>query len=158
MAYAVITGNAGKDPELKTTAQGKSFCRFSIGWSERIKTPAGWEYGPTVWVSVIAFGRLAENIAATVYKGTRIVASGKLVPETWSTNHGEQTHLVLTADYVGPALDYQTADVHRNVSQQGYTPPSTEPNVGGFGAPVQLNANTWGAPANTGPGFDEPPF
>lgn len=158
MAYAVITGNAGKDPDLRTTTQGKTYCRFSIGWSERVKTPAGWENGPTVWVSIIAFGRLAENIDETVFKGTRIVAAGKLVPETWNSDRGEQTTLVLTADYVGPVLDYQTADVHRNVAQQSYASSNAIPSTGGFSNPISPNTNAWGSPAATGPGIDEPPF
>lgn len=37
MAYVTLEGNAGKQPELKTSQNGKSYCRFSIAWSERQK-------------------------------------------------------------------------------------------------------------------------
>ncbi|STD70282.1 single-stranded DNA-binding protein [Corynebacterium renale] len=61
MAYVTLEGNAGKQPELKTSQNGKSYCRFSIAWSERQKTGDQWIDGPTVWVSITCFGRVAKT-------------------------------------------------------------------------------------------------
>lgn len=150
MTYVTLEGNAGKQPELKTSKTGKSYCRFSIAWSERQKTGDQWIDGPTVWVSVTCFGRVAENAAATITKGTRVIVSGNLKPELWSSNHGEETVFTLTADKIGPALTFATAQVSVN-SRGGHSggwqnqgqqqqqsawgnQPSHQGNTGGFSA------------------------
>lgn len=120
MAYTTITGNIGKDIELKHSQNGKPFTRFSVAWSERYKDKTG-EYvdGPTVWVSVSAFGKTAENAAQSLHKGVRAIITGQLRPETWNSNNGEETVFTMTADSVGPDLTFQTAQVQKSNGNGG---------------------------------------
>lgn len=122
MAHAVLTGNLGKDPELKPTRDGKPMLTLSVAWSENTRDANGqWQPGPTVWVSARVFGRQAEHAAQTLRKGTMVTITGQLKPETWSSDHGEQTVMTMMVDTIAPALFTQVADVRKG-DQQGQQP------------------------------------
>lgn len=149
MAQATITGNLGKQPELRHTQQGKPWTTLSIAWSERQKDRTGnWVDGPTVWVSVRVFGRQAENICDSLTKGQQVVCTGRLAPELWSSDRGEETVMTMNADVVAPSMVFQTAQVARAVQNNQ--------------APQQPQQDPWNSAPTTG-GFgggqdDEPPF
>lgn len=160
MAYVTLEGNAGKQPELKTSQNGKSYCRFSIAWSERQKTGDQWIDGPTVWVSVTCFGRVAENAASTIGKGTRVVVAGNLKPELWSSNHGEETVFTMTADHVGPALTFATAQVSANPrggNSGGWQNQGQQQQQSAWGNQPRQQANTGGF-STTQTDDEQPPF
>lgn len=147
MAHTVLTGNLGKDPELKATRDGKPMLTLSVAWSERTRDANGqWQPGPTVWVSARVFGRQAEHAAQSLHKGSMVTISGQLKPETWSSDQGEQTVMTMMADTIAPALFTQVADV-RKADQQAQQQASNWQNQQG---------NTWGNPAPVGQ--QNPPF
>lgn len=153
MAQATIIGTLGKDPELKQSRDGRTtFAKFGVAWSERQKDATGnWDQGPTVWVQVTVFGRQAENIAQTLGKGDRAVVSGRLQPETWQSNQGEQTVMVMVADTVAPELTFASAQVQKNPKQGGGQ------QQGGFS---QQQGDPWNSQPQGGfsDDQDEPPF
>lgn len=161
MAQATIIGTLGKDPELKTSKDGRTtFAKFSLAWSERIKDVTGnFVDGPTQWVQVTVFGRQASNIVQSLGRGMRVVVSGRLQPELWSSNQGEQVVMTMVADTVAPELTFASAQVVKN--EKGQQPGGGQPQQrqGGFSGQQQ------GGPWNSAPpagGFsgsqDEPPF
>lgn len=150
MAQISITGTLGKDPEGKTSNAGKPFARFSLAWSESSKDKTGqWMDGPTQWVQVTCFGRVAQNLVASLHKGDRVNVTGRIKPESWSSQQGEQTVLALTADAVSPDLTFASVQVQKN------------PKGSGAGTGQQGGGSPWDA-ASQGGGFDqsgsEPPF
>ena len=151
MATINITGTLGKDPELQHGQNtGKSFARFSLAWSERSKDKTGqWVDGPTQWLQCTAFGRVAENLAASLHKGDRVNVTGRIKPESWSSQQGEQTVLSVQVDTVGPDLTFASVQVQKN------------PKGSGAGTGQQGGGSPWDA-ASQGGGFDqsgsEPPF
>lgn len=157
MAYTTITGNVGKEPEVKYSQSGKAWMPLSVAWSERVKNKAGeWEDGPTVWVSVRVFGKQAENAAQTLHKGTMVTCTGQLKPETWHSDQGEQTVFNMTADVVAPALFNQTAQVNKAASNESMQAAQNNLHNAGF-TPQNNTGNTWGSPAPTGQD-SQPPF
>ena len=165
MAHAVITGNVGKDIQLKQSQQGKPWCTVSIGWSERVKDANGqWENGPTVWVSARVFGAQAEHVAQSISKGMKVVAAGDLRPETWSGQNGEETVITMMADSITPALFNQVAQVTKAQQQQqqqggGWNQqPAQAPQTGNWSAPTGQQAMN-NAQANVNTVMNEqPPF
>lgn len=131
MAYTTITGQLGKDPEQHTSQDGNTtYTRCSIGWIERTKDKTGqWVDGPTIWVQVTLFGRQATNVAASLHKGDRVTATGQLRPETWHSQHGEETVFTMTADTLTPNLTFATTQVTRNPK----------------GGNAASDSNSWGA-------------
>lgn len=135
MAHTVLTGNLGKDPELKSTRDGKPMLTLSVAWSENTRDANGqWSPGPTVWVSARVFGKQAEHAAQSLHKGCMVILSGQLKPETWASDQGEQTVMTMLADTIAPSLFTQVADV-RKPDQQAQQP---------------QQSSTWQAQNNTG--------
>ena len=67
----ILVGNLGKDPELRSTPQGKSVCSFSIATTDRYldKATNDWKDN-TEWHNVVAWERLADAVAQKLKKGS----------------------------------------------------------------------------------------
>lgn len=168
MANITFAGRIGKDPELKTSQAGKEYVRLSVAWQERQKDRTGeWVDGPTMWVSVTAFGRQAGNLVASLKKGDHVTVTGRIQPESWSSDQGEQTVLVVTADSVAPTLFFQRVQVGKDDPQGGggFQQQAPQQSQGGFqqqSAPQAQQPDPWGQSAPQGgfsnQGNETPPF
>jgi len=56
-------GRLGKDPEQRYMPNGKAVTKFSIACGDDYKDQNGEKVQRTEWVTLVAFGRLAEVIA-----------------------------------------------------------------------------------------------
>lgn len=109
-----VIGNLTRDPELRFTNSGLAVANFTIAWSKRKKTDAGWEDGPTSFFDCVAFGELGENIAESAGKGNRVFATGELQQRSWETSEGDKRSKVeLLVEDAGPSLRWATATVAR---------------------------------------------
>lgn len=86
-----LTGFAAglDDATLRYTQGGTAYLRFSIPISERKRD--GNQNGATVWVSVVAFGKVAEDLASwiesgMVRKGTLLRVQGKFEAQEYNGN------------------------------------------------------------------------
>ena len=64
-------GRLGKDPELAVTDGGKPVARFSLA----VDQPGELE---TLWLNVVAWDRLAENVEKYMVKGDQVFVQGRL--------------------------------------------------------------------------------
>jgi single-strand DNA-binding protein len=63
---------------------------------------------------------MAENVAESIGKGTRVVVTGRLEQRSWETEQGEKRTVVeIAADEVAPSLRWATATVNRNERRGG---------------------------------------
>jgi single-strand DNA-binding protein len=70
---------------------------------------------------VTCWQQMAENVAETITKGTRVVVSGRLQQSSWQTQDGDKrTKVEIVADEVAPSLRYATAQVVRNERREGF--------------------------------------
>jgi len=110
MNTITIVGNVGSDPELKYTKTGKPLVTMSIATTGKVK-----EETETTWHHVECWAELAENVAASILKGTRVIVMGRIAKQDFQTTSGEdRTKTVLVANDVAPSLMYQTVVVERN--------------------------------------------
>lgn len=109
-----ISGSLGKDPELRYTNGGKALCSLTVAVSHRYRKDEVWQE-ETAWWDVTVWGDMAENIAASCVKGTRVVCYGRVKQDEWDDkNTGtKRTKMVLVADDVGVSLRWATAVVDR---------------------------------------------
>lgn len=99
-----IIGFAGKDPEAKITASGKSCANISVAYTPSVKNAEGsYEPGNTVWFLCSAFGRLAENICDQIHKGDKVVCYGYL--DSFTGKNGELIPQIRLID-IGKACSY----------------------------------------------------
>jgi single-strand DNA-binding protein len=110
-----VVGNLTRDPEMRYTSTGVSTATFgvAVNRSWRNQQTNEWEER-TSFFNVVCWRQLADNVAASLKKGMRVVATGRLEQRSWETDQGEKRSVVeIVADEVGPSLVFATADVHR---------------------------------------------
>jgi single-strand DNA-binding protein len=114
-----ICGNLTRDPELRFTPTGQANATFSVAvnrkWQNR-QTNAMEE--ATSFFDVICWGTLAENVAQSLTKGTRVVVTGRLDQRSWENQEGEKRSKVeVNADEVAPSLRWATVQVSKTERQ-----------------------------------------
>ena len=111
-----LVGNLTDDPELRFTAQGAAVANFRIAVSKRIRDPQTneWKDGDTSFFRVNVWRQLAENVAESLQRGTRVIVTGTLKMRQWETQEGEKRSVVeVEATEVGPSLKWATAKAER---------------------------------------------
>jgi single-strand DNA-binding protein len=116
-----IVGNLTADPELRYTQNGLPVVNLTIASTPRVFDRQANEFkdGETLFMRASAWREMAEHIAGSLTKGTRVVASGNLKQKSYETKEGEKrTTVELEIDEIGPSLRYATAQVTRSAGNQ----------------------------------------
>lgn len=97
-----ITGNAGRDGELKYLQSGAAVLEVNIADTPRRKTDSGWEdAGETVWFRVSIWGPTAEALAPVLVKGSQVTVTGTLTVRTYQKDGQDRTSMDVRAETVG---------------------------------------------------------
>jgi len=103
MITSQITGNIGKQPELKTTRSGKAMANFSVASTYKKEG----QEDQTTWVDVVCFDEQADVVSQRLQKGDRVCVSGRMSLETYQKKDGSTGFsLRLMADEVGLSLRF----------------------------------------------------
>ncbi|NCN41280.1 single-stranded DNA-binding protein [bacterium] len=89
----LLMGFLGNDPELKTTKNGKSFCRISLATHDRQRTADGEQEEKTIWHSIHVFGRQAEWLCEKMGKGARLFVEAALEKNVKDGEDGKKESL-----------------------------------------------------------------
>lgn len=109
-----IVGNLTADPELRFTPSGAAVANFTVASTPRTfdRQSNEWKDGETLFMRCSIWRDAAENIAESLHRGTRVVATGRLKSRSYDTKEGEKrTVIELDVDEVGPSLRYASAKV-----------------------------------------------
>jgi single-strand DNA-binding protein len=134
-----LVGNLTEDPELRYTAQGAAVANFRIAVSKRIRDPQTneWKDGDTSFFRINVWRQLAENVAESLTKGTRVVVTGTVRQRSYETQEGEKRSVFeIEATDVGPSLKFATAKPERANKSGGATAASGGGSDWGSDAPV----------------------
>ena len=108
-----VVGNVTRDPELRYTQSGKATVNVGIAVNRRYQVNGEWQE-QTSYMNVVAWDQLAENIAASLNKGTRVLVTGRLDIREYTDREGaKRTAVDIVADEIGPTLRWATATVER---------------------------------------------
>jgi len=109
------SGNLTRDPELRYSAKGAAWVTSGLAVNRRVRNEAGeWEDAPTEYFELVCFGDLAENVAACLSKGDRVVVVGKVEDQHWTGRDGvERNGHKLVVDDMGASLRHGTVEVNR---------------------------------------------
>src|SRR2546430_14259336 len=87
----ILVGRLGRDPELKYTANGVPFCRFSMAtddvWNDK---SSGERQERTEWHNIVAWDRLAEICNQYLTKGRLVYIEGSLQTREWDDQEGNK--------------------------------------------------------------------
>ena len=116
-----IVGNLTRDPEIRYTSGGAAKASFGVAVSRRWQNRQSQEWEEqTSFFNVVCWREMAENVAESLGKGSRVVVTGRLEQRSWETENGEKRSVVeIVADDVGPSLRWATAQITRNERRGG---------------------------------------
>lgn len=100
---AIILGNVGKEPIIRTT-EGGSIASLSVATTEKYNDRSGQRQEQTEWHDVVCFGKLAEVARDYIRTGAQVYVEGKIHKRSWEDKDG-QKHYV-TEIHVGAPGTY----------------------------------------------------
>jgi single-strand DNA-binding protein len=138
-----LVGNVTDDPELRFTPSGAAVANFTVAVNRRFKGQSGqWEDKLDGFFRCNCWREMAENVAESLHKGTRIVVTGRLQQRTWEDNDGNKRRdFEIQVDEVGPSLRWATAQVTKSNRSGGG---QSSAGSGGSGG------GDWGSPTSVG--------
>jgi single-strand DNA-binding protein len=167
-AQFTVTGYVATKPFLSETRTGLPTLSMRVGWTpRRIDRVTGeWTDGPTCFVSVKCFGRMAQNAKASLDKGDPVLVTGTLRMHDYQSKEGVlRTSVDITASALGHDLSRGITNYMRvrpkaeradEESQDGHDGAAGEPGLAGpadepDGPPFDAAGETAGL-AGAGPG------
>lgn len=102
-----LSGNVAAPPTVRTVGtEGRTVANFRLAVTprRRVRGTDEWQDRPTLWFTVSCWQGLAENVAASLQKGSRVAVTGRLGTRAWVGDDGaERSGLEVEATSV--ALD-----------------------------------------------------
>jgi single-strand DNA-binding protein len=130
-----LVGNVTRDPEIRYTPSGQTVATFGLAVNRRWQNRQTQEWEEQVsFFDVKCWSQMAENVAESVPRGTRVIVTGRLEQRSWETDNGEKRSKVeVVADEIAPSLRWATAQVQKIDRRDGAT---TGGSGGGGSRPV----------------------
>ena len=75
---AMLIGNVGGDPDIRTTASGSRVAKLSLATSRSFPDRSGQQQERTEWHRLTIFGRLVDVVEQWVGKGDRLYVEGRI--------------------------------------------------------------------------------
>ena len=104
---AILRGRLTKDPEVRTTGNGKKVCNFSIANDTGYKDAEG--NSKTIFMDVTVWGSLAEICEKHLSKGRMVLVTGALDVNNWEKDGVKHRSTYIRASEV-EFLDYPKSD------------------------------------------------
>jgi single-strand DNA-binding protein len=111
-----VVGNLTDEPALRYTSTGTALVKFTVASTPRVldRDTNKWRDGEPLFLTCTAWREMAEHIAESLAKGTRVVVVGRLRLSRWETEGGEKRSTYgLDVDEVGPSLRFAQAKVSK---------------------------------------------
>ena len=80
---AMIIGNLTRDPEIRTTPNGKTVASFSVATNLIWTDQSGQKRDKAEFHNIVAWGRLAEICGQYLKKGSKVYLEGRLQTRDW---------------------------------------------------------------------------
>jgi single-strand DNA-binding protein len=126
MKKVIVTGNVGRDPEMRADQNGNSFATFSLAVS------VGTKQSPkTDWVDISCNDKLADIARSYIKKGSKLLIEGFPSVSAYLNNENKAVGtLRVTAqniEFIGGGQADDSASTHQehNTNSQDYTLPTS---------------------------------
>lgn len=138
----VLVGNLTRDPELRTTPNGKSVCTLGLAVNEGYKNDAGeWVEKPNFF-DIVVWGAQAESCSRYLSKGRPVAIDGRLSYRTWEAQDGSKRSKVeviaSTVQFLGSKQD---SGASTSAPVATGAPSGLEPDTSDFNAPAASSSD-----------------
>ena len=103
---AILVGNLGRDPELRTTPNGQSVVNFTLATSETWTDKSGERVERTEWHRIVVWGKQAEMCNQYLSKGRTVYIEGRIQTREWEDKDGNKRYTTEinanTVNFIGP--------------------------------------------------------
>lgn len=132
---AMIIGNLGSDPEVRTTPSGTRVATLSVATNRRWSSRTGEMQEETQWHRIIAWDKLAEICEQYLKKGDRVYVEGRIQYRQWEDQSGQTRYTteIVARDMVmlggrgdGVDLQYQKAPTYGGEDYEDFPADSLE--------------------------------
>ncbi|MGW6697252.1 single-stranded DNA-binding protein [Nocardia sp. NPDC055049] len=116
-----ITGNLCSDLELTYTPAGVAVAHFTVASTPRYRDSktGEWRDKDPLFLRCNLWREAAENAAASLFKGSRVILMARLKQRSYQTRDGEQrTVFELDVDEIGPSLRWARATLTRTAGNR----------------------------------------
>ncbi|HEH9677186.1 TPA: single-stranded DNA-binding protein, partial [Pasteurella multocida] len=131
---AIIVGNLGNDPEIRTMPNGEAVANISVATSESwIDKNTNERREVTEWHRIVFYRRQAEVAGEYLRKGSKVYVEGRLKTRKWQDQNGQDRY---TTEIQGDVL--QMLDSRQDSQpQQAQAPQNNAYANAKSGKPVQ---------------------
>ena len=98
MNKVILVGNLTKDPELVTTNNGISLCRFTLAVQRRFTTSDGEREAD--FINIVAWNATAQNCGKYLVKGSQVAVSGSIQTGSYERDGVKRQTFDIRADQV----------------------------------------------------------
>lgn len=144
-----LIGNLTGDPELRFTPSGAAVANFTIASTPRTldRQSNEWKDGETLFISCAVWRQVAENVAESLTRGSRVVVHGRLKARSYDDRDGnKRTVFECDVEEIGASMRYATLKISKTSRSDG--------GGGGFGGGGnQGGGNYQGGGGNQGGGY-----
>jgi len=85
---AILIGNLGQDPEIRTTGGGQRVGQFSLATTRTWNDQSGQKQEKTEWHRIVVWGRLVDVVERYVKKGDRLYVEGEIQYRQYEDKEG----------------------------------------------------------------------
>ena len=141
-----MVGNLTDEPQLRFLPNGTAMVKFNIASTPRIldRESGQWKDGDPLFLACTGWRDLAEHIAESLTKGTRVLVQGRLRLSRWENEQGEKRSAYgLEVDEIGPSLRFAQAKdskTPRTKAGDGFTTDSAPDDAWNTAAPASASA------------------
>ncbi|OJF11254.1 single-stranded DNA-binding protein [Couchioplanes caeruleus] len=142
-----MVGNLTADPELRFLPNGTAMVKFTIASTPRTldRQSGEWKDGDPLFLTCTGWRDLAEHIAESLTKGTRVLVCGRLKLSRWEDKETKEKRSAygLDVDEIGPSLRFAQAKVqrmHRSSKSDGFIPDAPQDDAWSIAAPASAAA------------------
>ena len=102
-----LLGNLTRDPELKFTNEGVAICDLGLAINRKWTDKEGKETENVDFFNISCWNSMAENCAASLKKGDRVLISGHMNLRSWENKEGKKFNIInITADVIAASLEF----------------------------------------------------
>lgn len=130
--FLTAAGNVVETPLRRVTTAGTTVSQFRLATSSRYQDRASgqWRDGATVYLRVVCWRNLADNVAASLRRGDRVLVSGRLRQHSYEVDGQKRLGTELEAESVAADLTWAEVSIRpatRSRPAPGLTSPGADP-------------------------------
>jgi single-strand DNA-binding protein len=140
-----LIGNLTGDPELRFTPSGAAVANFTVACTPRTldRQTNEWKDGETLFIGCSVWRQVAENVAESLTRGSRVVVHGRLKARSYDDRDGnKRTVFECDVEEIGASMRYATLKISKTSREGG----------GGFGGGGNQGGG-FGGGGNQGGGY-----